>query len=301
MDTELQKREAEMKQREVFWSLLCGAPHRLLRLGKPMRHRLTAGVLVLVLIVQFGCASGGSVKRSALDLLPPPPGEAVHKLAVTSGRFSPTFNIIDSNLPWSLKGQLLFVALSPWLLIPGLVLGPSIVAIGDALHDKESDIERGKRIAERKATVREMVAAQRIQDGLRDRMVAIGLAQTPHTFTGVADRGPSAPGEQPDYRSLSQEGIQTVLEVVVESVTLDGINDIPDLEFRLVMTINTRLVRTVDNGEIYANIRTYHGKSWQTMAEWVGDPEGFRDELNRVYADIAERTVEEIFPRTESN
>lgn len=291
-----------MKQLDVLWGLLCGAPHRLLRQGKPTRHRLTAGVLILVLVAQFGCASSGSVKRSALDLLTPPPGEAVHKVAVTSGRFSPTFNIIDSNLPLSFKGHLLIAALAPFLFIPMIVLGPFIVAIGDAAYrDEESAIERGKRIAERKATVREMVAAQKIQDDLRDRVVAIGLAKTPHTFTGLVDQGPSAPGEQPDYRALSQEGVQAVLEVVVESVTLDGIGDIPYPEFRLVMTVNTRLVRTVDNAEISAKTRTYYGKRWQTMEAWVGDPEGFRDELNRVYVEIAERTVEEIFPRTESN
>jgi hypothetical protein len=297
-----------MKQLDVLWDLMWSAPHRLMRRGKQRRHQLTAGILILALVAQFGCASSGSVKRSALDLLPPPPGEAVHRVAVTSGRFAPTFDIIGSrNAPPSFKLQLLLVAIGPLVilfLLPALLLDD----ISKAIESKESVNERAitwaKRVAtlnERETTAREMVAAQKIQDDLRDRMVAIGLAKTPHAFTGLADQGPSTPGEQPDYSSLSQEGIQSVLEVVVESVTLDGIDDIPDREFRLVMTINTRLIRTVDNAEIYANTRTYYGKSWQTMEEWVGDPEGFRDELNRVYAEITERTVEEIFPRTESN
>lgn len=272
-----------------------------------MHHRLTAGILALVLLAQFGCASSGSVKRSALDLLPPPPGEAVHKVAVTSGRFAPTCDIIDSNLPSSLKWQL-FTALGIFVVGPIVFVSmatgilPAAIEIMDAYEvGKESANERAKQVAEQKAALREMVAGQSIQDDLRDRVIAIGRTRTLHTFTVLAGRGPSAPGEQPDYRPLSQEGIQAVLEIVVESVTLDGMDDIPDRVFRLMMIVNRRLVRTLDNGEISANTRTYYGKSWQTLEEWVGDPEGFRNELNRVYAEIAERTVEEIFPRTESN
>lgn len=296
-----------MKQLNVFWGLLCGPPHCLLRRAKPMRRPLTAGILILALVAQSGCASSGTDKRSALDLLPPPPGEAVLKVAVTSGRFAPEFDIIDSNLPSSLKWQL-FTALSIFVVGPifliSMVTGifPAAIEIMDAYEvGKESANERAKQVAERKAALREVVAGQSIQDDLRDRVIAIGRTRTLHTFTVLAGRGPSAPGEQPDYRPLSQEAIQAVLEIVVESVTLDGMDDIPDRVFRLMMIVNRRLVRTLDNGEISANTRTYYGKSWRSMEEWVGDLDGFGDELNRVYAEIAERTVEEVFLRTESN
>jgi hypothetical protein len=158
--------------------------------------------------------------------------------------------------------------------------------------------EPAVKLEERETIARKMVASQRIQDDLRDRVVAIGRAQTPHTLTVLADRGPSAAGEQPDYRPLSQEGIQAVLEVVVESVTLKS--HIGDLG--LVMTVKTRIVRTVDNAEIYANSLTYtdNGPTQTLLAGWVGQ-KGFQNELNRAYTDIAERTVEEVFLRTESN
>lgn len=39
----------------------------------------------------------------------------------------------------------------------------------------------------------------------------------------------------------------------------------------------------------------------QTLAEWVSDPESFRNELNQAYTDIAERIVKEVFLGTESN
>ncbi len=66
--------------------------------GKRRRRPLTAGILILVLVAQFGCASSGTDKRSASTLLLPLPPEAFQGLgtvAVTSGRFAPTFDIVD--------------------------------------------------------------------------------------------------------------------------------------------------------------------------------------------------------------
>ncbi|MBZ0168210.1 hypothetical protein MELA_02316 [Candidatus Methylomirabilis lanthanidiphila] len=266
--------------------------------GRPRRHPLIAGVLILALVAQFGCASSGTDKRSALILLQPPPGETALKVAVTSGRFTPTFGIIKSDTH-SVKEQLLFVALSPLIVV---LMVPLFLLV---LYE-ESAVERAERaevvakIEKREATIHEMVAAQRIQDDLLARVIVIGGKITPHAFMELTDRGPSTPGDHPDYHPLLQEVIYAVLEVVVESVALDGISDF-GWDFRLIMSVNTRLVRTVDNAEIYVRTRTYYGKSWRTMEEWVGDPEGLRDELNQAYADIAEKTVEEIFLRPESN
>lgn len=276
-----------------------------------MRHSLTATILVLALVAQLGCTSSRSGKMFAPAGLPPPPGEAVRsglgKVAVTSGRFAPTFDIVGGPAKGAGEGAgegagqgaklgLLAVyggtfVLGPFaiLLIPLIAVGAAVGAIAGA-----SSAEPAVKVEEREATASQVVAAQRIQEDLRDRVATVGRDQTPHTFTVLADRGPSAVGERPDYRPLSQEGIQTVLEVGVESVTLEGPGTI-DPPLRLVMTVNTRLVRTVDNGEIYANSLTYTGEKGRTLAEWVGGPEGFRDELNRAYAILAEKTVEEVF------
>lgn len=155
--------------------------------------------------------------------------------------------------------------------------------------------EPAVRVEEREAAAREIVAAQRIQDDFRDRVAAIGRDLTPQTLTVLADRGPSDAAERPDYRSLSREGIQTVLEVRLESVTLEG-GEMPiDPPLWLVMIVNTRLVRTDDNAELYANSLTYTGQKGRTLAEWVGGSEVFRDELDRTYAILAEKIVEEVF------
>ena len=277
-----------------------------------MRHSLTATILVLALVAQFGCASSGSGKMFARAVLPPPPGEAVRsglgKIAVTSGRFAPTFDIVGGPAKGAGEGagggakrgaQVGALAvyggtfvLGPFaiLLIPLIAVGAGVGAIAGA-----SSAEPAGKVEERGATAREIAAAQKIQDDLRDRVVAISRAQTPHTLSVLADRGPSAAGERPDYRPLSQEGIQTVLEVGVESLTFEGSGRTIDPPLWLVMTVNTRLVRTVDNAEVYTNSLTYTGEKGRTLAEWVGGPEGFRDELHRAYAILAEKTVEEVF------
>jgi hypothetical protein len=156
--------------------------------------------------------------------------------------------------------------------------------------------EPAVKIEERENAARVIVAAQRIQDDLRDRVVAAGRDLTPHTLIALADRGPSAAVERPDYRSLLQEGIQTVLEVGVESVTLENSAWGPiDPYLWLVMTVKTRLVHTADNAELYANSLTYTGENGRTLTEWVGGPGGFRDELHHAYAVLAEKIVEEVF------
>ena len=270
-----------------------------------MRHSLTATILVLALVAQFGCASS----RSGPAVLPPPPGEAVRsglgKVAVTSGRFAPTFDIVGGPAKGAGEGAgrgaglgavgALAVGASGggFFAILGIMVAPVAAVVGAIAG--ASMAEPAGKVEEREATAREIAAAQKIQDDLRDRVVAIGRAQTPHTLTVLADRGPSAAVERPDYRPLSQEGIQTVLEVGVESVMLEGSGRTIDPPLWLVMTVNTRLVRTVDNAEIYANSLTYTGEKGRTLAEWVGGPEGFRDELNRAYAILAEKTVEEVF------
>ncbi len=292
-----------------------------------MRHRrLTAGTLLLVLVVQFGCASNGVDKRSASSLLFPVPMATFQELGevgVTSGRFAPRFEykvavgsrgfVIDEDDPskgtvWgaskgAVKGFFaplqLGAAGTPFVLPIIAVLMPVGLVAGAIEGAKKA--ESGVKAEEQEAMT-QMVADQKIQDDLRDRVVAIGRVKTPHTLTVLTDKGPTAVDERPGYRLLSQEGIQTVLEVVVESVTLncDGKWSTSSL-LRMDLIVRIRLIRTVDDERIYLNWVTYKGGKERTMEEWVSDPEGLQNELNRAYTDIAERTVEEVFLRTESN
>jgi hypothetical protein len=243
-------------------------------------------------------------------VLPPPPGEAARSgfgtVAVTSGRFAPRLGIVGGPAKGAGEGAGRGAATGAvgtiavgssgggYAAIAGLLLAPVGAVVGALAGAIVA--EPAVKIEERENAARVIVAAQRIQDDLRDRVVAAGRDLTPHTLIALADRGPSAAVERPDYRSLLQEGIQTVLEVGVESVTLENSAWGPiDPYLWLVMTVKTRLVHTADNAELYANSLTYTGENGRTLTEWVGGPGGFRDELHHAYAVLAEKIVEEVF------
>ncbi len=332
LKVDCEKGEAEMKARDTFQRLGWGAQ------GRQRRHPLIAGILVLVLLAQVGCASSGVDKRSASSLYfpaPRPASQELGKVGVTSGRFAPTFAIDDvrplvkdrphrmavqkeGSVGGALKGALegffaplqlgaaghplvlpIIAVLMPVGLVVGLLDGAGLLPVG---NDEEHEEPRDELREQREAAARGLVASQMLQDNRRDRVAAISQLKTPHTFTVLADQGPTTVDERPGYRLLSQEGIQTVLEVVVESVALncDGQWSTPS-PLRMEVIVRIRLVRTVDDERIYLNWVTYKGEKAQTLEKWISDPENLRHELNSAIDDIAKKTVEEIFFRTESN
>lgn len=265
-----------------------------------MRRLLIATILILALITQFGCAS---------SVLSPPPSEAVRSglgtVAVTSGRFAPRLGIVGgpargagaSAGRGAVVGAVVPIAVGSKMGGSGAILGIMLAPVGAVVGAIAGVIQNEPtvKVEEREAAARELAAAQRIQDDIRDRVAAVGRDLTPHTLTVLADQDSSIAAERPDYRPLSQEAIQTVLDVRLESVTLEG-GELPiDPPLWLVMVVNTRLVRTDNNAELYANSLTYTGQKGRTLAEWVGDPEVFRDELDRAYVILAEKIVEEVF------
>ncbi len=183
-----------------------------------MRHSLSATILVLALVAQIGCTSSRFGKMSAPAVLPPPPRETVRsglgKVAVTSGRFAPTFDIVGgpakegagraaargavtgAQVAWTAGN-------TPYLGVFAILLLPVAVAVG-AIAGASMAEPAVKKIEEREDTASQVVAARRIQEDLRDRVTAVGRDQTPHTFTVLADRGPSpAADERPDYPAVA--------------------------------------------------------------------------------------------------
>ncbi|MBZ0168216.1 MAG: hypothetical protein K8F29_02080 [Kofleriaceae bacterium] len=330
-----------MKAREVFGTLQWGSR------GKPRRHPLTAAILALTMIVPVGCTGSGTggnfVRMSTHDIwpnapkevVPAPPTEAIHlksgKVAVTSGRFDPKFDIeggpvavvsgrfapefeiVDGSKKGGVRGaakgavegvseslKLLGLVLS----VPGgiflapipIVLMP-VALVGGAIEGAIPT--RAVKAEER--DLAQMVADPKIQDDLRDRVVALSLTKTPYTLRGLADQGPGAPGEQPDYRPLSRKGIHVVLELVLERVVLQrsGSWDADYRYLEMVVVVSWRLVHAVDNREIRTKSLTF--SQLRPLSHWTDNPERVRDSLNEAHADIAEKTVQELFLRPESN
>ncbi|MBZ0158569.1 MAG: hypothetical protein K8G79_00210 [bacterium] len=294
--------------------------------GRSRRHSLIAGILVLVLVAQVGCAGSGTgnfVRMSTHELFPDARKETVSpsqeggihsvsgKVAVASGRFDPKFDIMGGPAKGGTRGALKGAVegfFAPLQLaqagLAGILIAPFLMPVGLVVGAVEGgSAEPAVTVEVRAGALHEMVKTQKMQEDLRSRVVHLGSLKTAYTLMVLTDRGPNAPGDRPDYRPLRQEGAQTVIEVAVESVTLHGGGVFNHANPALVVGVIGigRWVRINDNVELYGNRFTYYSKSNRTLAEWAGDPEGFRNELNQATAEIAEKIVQNIFPRKGSN
>ena len=252
-----------------------------------------------------GCAQPTQVPR----LLPPPPKESVRlgltSVALAPGRFQPKFDVVDGPAKGvgqgAARGALLGAAYTlgggafggPIGLVASVFLTP-VGAVGGGIVGGVT-AESATKVEERVAAAGRSLLARKIQDDLVLRVASIGREQTSSTFTLLADRGPRLPGELMDYRSLGEEGIQAVLEISVVELSLRGRTGEIDPGLSLAMAVKTRLVRTDDDAQLYANSLTYSGGKGRTLVEWLDDAEQLRIEVDRACEIVAEKIVDEVF------
>lgn len=310
-----------MKQLYLLWNLMRRFLDGTTCARKPIRHSLIAGILIPLLVVESGSAGAGFDGRSAPVLRLSSAREtsqAVGKVAVVSGRFAPRLFVDgldaeaemisggtlsegrfpDSNNDLKVAGEMIVWLPVLFLLLPALpffIFGAWLTVPTEATEAEVREVN------ERRLTARKVMVAQgiKMQDDFRERVVTVGRTKTPPAFTVLTDWGPSAAAERPDYRALDQEGFEGVLEVTIEEVCLFSDVNGKSLLF-LCMTVNTRLIRTADNAEIYAKSRAYLSDTL-TLTEWVGGPDGFRNELDRIYGEIADKIVDDVFSHIRSN
>lgn len=269
------------------------------------KSTLTGAILLVLLTGLAGCAQPTHVPR----LLPAPPKESVRlglrSVALVPGRFPPKFDVVDGPAKGvgqgAARGALLGVAYTlgggafggPIGLVASVFLTP-VGAVGGGIVGGVT-AESASKVEERVAAAGRSLLARQIQDDLVVRVAAIGREQTSSTFTLLADRGPRSPGELADYRSLVMEGIQAVLEISVVELSLRGRTGEIDPGLSLAVAVKTRLVRTDDDAQIYANSLTYSGGKGRTLVEWLDDAEQLRIEVDRACEIVAEKIVDEVF------
>jgi hypothetical protein len=266
---------------------------------------LISTILLAMVAGLAGCAQPTQVPR----LLPPPPKESVRlgltSVALAPGRFQPKFDVVDGPAKGvgqgAARGALLGAAYTlgggafggPIGLVASVFLTP-VGAVGGGIVGGVT-AESATKVEERVAAAGRSLLARKIQDDLVLRVASIGREQTSSTFTLLADRGPRLPGELMDYRSLGEEGIQAVLEISVVELSLRGRTGEIDPGLSLAMAVKTRLVRTDDDAQLYANSLTYSGGKGRTLVEWLDDAEQLRIEVDRACEIVAEKIVDEVF------
>jgi hypothetical protein len=267
--------------------------------------RVSDGLIIAILLVATAGHTGCATPTTSVPrLLPPPPGEIVRSsltsVALAPARFSPKFDVVDGPAKGARQGAARGALLGavytlgggafggPIGLVASVFLAP-VGAVGGGIVGGMT-AESAAKVEERVAAVARRLSARHVQEDLVNRVAAIGREETSSTFSLLAPAG-----QRTDYRALVVDGVQAVLEISVVELLLRGRTGEIDPSLSLAMAAKTRLVRTDDGAEIYANSLTYSGGQGRTLAEWLEEAELLDDELDRACTIVAEKIVDEVF------
>jgi len=132
------------------------------------------------------------------------------------------------------------------------------------------------------ARIRQVLAELKMQEALRDRVLQEARNQAGYTFTLLTEKGPTKPGEKITYRAVRSEGVDTILEVSVQSVGFEGewvIN--PQIAF--FMMAHVRLIEVGDR-TVHWDLSHQYTAIARPYTEWtVNDAQAFREALDRGY------------------
>ena len=147
-----------------------------------------------------------------------------------------------------------------------------------------------------------------VQQELRDRIVEAARAQDRHFFFRLTEAGPHSPYDAIDHERWAGEGIDTILEVRLESVVLRQevdpsslVHGIPwsgggDPAFPLLVKARTRLIRAADGVELAARAFE-HRRTGYPIALWAADEvKRFREALAVVSQALAQEMLDDLFP-----
>ena len=139
-----------------------------------------------------------------------------------------------------------------------------------------------------------VIDSMNIPENLRDRAATVAQSQTSNNIVVVPNQGPASSEEKLLHTSLTEQGIDTILEISVSRLALVGDWDLnPPLEFQ--MNSRIRLVRTSDGNELYESSVDYLGGT-RLFSEWAdNNAQAFIETLDMAYQSLAEKIVGEVF------
>lgn len=176
------------------------------------------------------------------------------------------------------------------LFIPaaGLALAPVGAVIGFVGGALTAD--PAERVAERSARINDALLQLRAQEKMREEFLEKLSEIKTFPFTVVDETGPSTVGEKPDYRRFQSSGIGSINEIDVTKIKLVGTGKVkPQLHVQL--EVQSRLVSTADNAEIYCKVFTCSSEADVFEAWAAEDARKFREEIEACYHDITEWLV----------
>ena len=145
------------------------------------------------------------------------------------------------------------------------------------------------------------LATVNFQETMRDRFLSVAREQTQNAFVLIEGEGPNALDEEVTYGSLSDKGIDTVLEISVRKCSLGSAKYLPeggtdkriDPDLRLLMAVGTRLIRIKDGKVLWDHIfiSEYESNLFR-FSEWgANSAQPFKEELDRAFSYLATEIV----------
>lgn len=172
-------------------------------------------------------------------------------------------------------------------------LTPFVAAGGATFGALKARTPRGGEVGKTKSAMKPVLTERGIQVVLQDHVVRQMRHHSSYTIVPRWDVGPDKPGQAVDYAVLTDQGIDTILEVGVTHVTAMGEGANPALALKVVAL--ARLIDAREGTELYH--RQYAFQTDQrALGEWaVGDP-ALRQVSEQACADLAQHIVRGAFP-----
>lgn len=154
--------------------------------------------------------------------------------------------------------------------------------------------ESSKRIKETEKALNDLIAELRIQEAMQEQFVSVFRKHTRDSFYLIHGKGPNTPDEEISYVFLTNEKIDTVLELSVLRFGLWGESGL-NLPLTFFMTVRAKVIRVKDSSIIYSHTFRYEGTD-QKFTDWASDNgQSFREELKQCYSKLANDIVGKLF------
>jgi len=141
------------------------------------------------------------------------------------------------------------------------------------------------------------LATVNFQETMREHFLSAAKEKTNYPFVLLDLQGPQAMDEEVTYGSLSDKGIDTVLEIGLRKCQLWGKEGSINPHLHFLTAVGIRLIRTTDGHVLFSRSFVYdNGKARLKFSEWgVNNAQPFREELDRAFQFLALEIVGAVY------
>jgi len=280
----------------------CFMPNQAILSQKRLSQRLTALLCTLVLAFQSGCSTVS--KTPQIPHAPKTQSQNTFgKMAIVTTSQIPVIKFQgfargkDEGVA---KGSKMafsscFNTPDPYCYGPDCLLWPVICSVAGV----KGGIAGGKQalsieeVQSAEANASTALAGKNFQETLREQVVAAVQAKGV-SLVSVSPESSQHAAQLDDYSSLAAAGVETVLEVALNEISVEGTSDI-DPPLTLFMTAHVRLIRTADNTVFHSTSYVYQGEKLK-LKEWsANQAEQLLHGLQVGYATLGSYIYEGVF------